>query len=100
MKGMKGMNKNKIRVMAALWVALAGTLLAQPLPGTGPTRSRIKPWLKNALGELAALKTTNDVKVVSKRITLSYIDPVRATLTIFCGSRLQNSQPLVLGPRS
>ena len=73
------MNKNKIRMMAALWVALAGTLLAQPLPGTGPKRSRIKPWLKNALGELAALKTTNDVKVVSKRITLSYIDPVRAT---------------------
>jgi general secretion pathway protein D len=76
---MKGMNKNKIRLMAALWVALAGTLLAQPLPGTGPTRSSIKPWLKNALGELAALKTTNDLKVVSKRITLSYIDPTRAT---------------------
>ena len=74
------MKKNKIRLMAALWVALAGTLLAQPLlPGTGPTRSRIKPWLQNALGELAELKTTNDVKVVSKRITLSYIDPVRAT---------------------
>ena len=73
------MNKNRIRMIATLWVVLAGTLLAQPLPGTGPTRSRIKPWLKNALGELAALKTTNDVKVVSKRITLSYIDPVRAT---------------------
>jgi len=73
------MNKNKIRLMAALWVVTAGTLLAQPLPGTGPTRSSIKPWLKNALGELAALKTTNDLKVVSKRITLSYIDPTRAT---------------------
>ena len=73
------MNKHNIRLMAALWVALAGTLLAQPLPGTGPTRSRIKPWLKNALGELSALKTTNDVQVVSSRITLSYIDPVRAT---------------------
>ena len=73
------MNKNKTLIMAALWVALAGTLLAQPLPGTGPTRSRIKPWLKNALGELAALKTTNELKVVSKRITLGYIDPTRAT---------------------
>ncbi len=73
------MKQNKTSLAAALWVVLAGTLWAQPiLPGTGPTQSRIKPWLQNALSELAALKTTNDVKVASRRITLSYIDPARA----------------------
>ena len=54
---------------------------AQPVPGAGvgPNRSRVKPWLQNALSELANLPGTNAVKVVSKRITLGYIDPIRAT---------------------
>ena len=64
---------------ALLMLILAGIALAkaQPVP-----RSLVKPWLKSALGELANLPEagkTNAVQVVSKRVTLSYIDPVRAT---------------------
>ncbi|MDP7010622.1 MAG: hypothetical protein QF685_04520 [Verrucomicrobiota bacterium] len=69
------------------WAALAlafgsmGFVQAQPVPGAGVAlnRLRVKPWLQNALSELANLPGTNAVKVASKRITLSYIDPTRAT---------------------
>ncbi|MDP6036455.1 MAG: hypothetical protein QGG55_10445 [Verrucomicrobiota bacterium] len=43
-----------------------------------PPRTRLKPWLSKALTELSARAGTNEVKVVSNRVTLSYIDPVRA----------------------
>jgi len=43
-----------------------------------PPRSPLKPWLSKALTELSTRVGTNEVKVVSKRVTLSYIDPDRA----------------------
>jgi hypothetical protein len=64
---------------AVLAVGLAGIQYASAQPVPGPNRSGVKPWLQQALGELANLANTNTVKVASKRITLSYIDPIRAT---------------------
>jgi general secretion pathway protein D len=43
-----------------------------------PPRSPLKPWLSKALTELSTRVGTNEVKVVSKRVSLSYIDSVRA----------------------
>ena len=73
-------NVNRRQLKAALLaLILAGIALAkaQPVP-----RSLVKPWLKNALGELANLPEagkTNVLQIASKRVTLSYIDPARAT---------------------
>ena len=66
---------------ALLALILAGIALAraQPAPGTNLTPSRVKPWLQDALNQLAQLPDTNAVKIVSERLTLSYIDPARAT---------------------
>ena len=66
---------------ALLTLILAGIALAraQPAPGTNLTPSRVKPWLQDALNQLAQLPDTNAVKIVSERLTLSYIDPARAT---------------------
>ena len=75
---------NRVRIkcttMLALILGVTGFVQAQLLTGVGegPNRSRVKPWLQNALSELANLPGTNTVKVASKRITLSYIDPARA----------------------
>ena len=52
-----------------LVLAMVGIQAAQaqlvPGAGVGPNRSRVKPWLQNALSELANLPGTNAVKVVS-----------------------------------
>ena len=56
-------------------VCLAGT---SDVAAQSPPRSRLKPWLSKALTELSTRAGTNEVKVVPKRVTLSYIDPVRA----------------------
>jgi general secretion pathway protein D len=77
------MMNNSFHIKRTGWVVLAMGLVgiqaahAQPVPE--PNRSGVKPWLQNALSELANLPGTNSVKVVSTRITLSYIDPIRAT---------------------
>jgi len=78
---------NKTNLARMKWTVLAlilgitGFTQAQLVPGVGvgPNRSRVKPWLQNALSDLANLPSTNTVAVASKRITLSYIDPARAT---------------------
>ena len=76
-------NINRRQFKAAVFVLiLAGIALAkaQPIPGATFTPSGVKPWLQNAMSQLAKLPDgTNSVKIVSKRIALSYIDPARAT---------------------
>ncbi|MBL68026.1 MAG: hypothetical protein CMO74_06180 [Verrucomicrobiales bacterium] len=44
-----------------------------------PPRSPVKPWLSKALAELSARNSTNAVRVVSKRLSLSYVDALRAS---------------------
>ena len=76
-------NINRKQLKAAvLALILAGVALAkaQPIPGATFTPSRVKPWLQDALSQLAQLpEGTNSVKIASERLTLSYIDPLRAT---------------------
>ena len=76
-------NINRRHLKAAVFVLiLAGIALAkaQPIPGATFTPSGVKPWLQDAMSQLAKLPDgTNSVKIVSKRIALSYIDPARAT---------------------
>ena len=76
-------NINRRQLKTAVFVLiLAGISLAkaQPIPGATFTPSGVKPWLQNAMSQLAGLPDgTKSVKVVSKRIALSYIDPARAT---------------------
>jgi len=67
----------KPKLFLSLMALLAIQLHAQPLHAPGG--SGVKPWLRQAIGELANLADTNAVKVVSTRYTLSYIDPARAT---------------------
>jgi len=76
---MKNSFKNLGWAVVAVGLAGVHSAAAQPVPGPGPNRSGVKSWVQNALSELANLPGTNAVKVVSKRITLSYIDPIRAT---------------------
>ncbi len=74
---------NRRQLKAAVFILiLAGVALAkaQPIPGATFTPSRVKPWLQDALSQLAQLpEGTNSVKIASERLTLSYIDPLRAT---------------------
>ena len=76
-------NINRRQLKAAvLALILAGVALAkaQPIPGATFTPSRVKPWLQDALSQLAQLpEGTNSVKIASERLTLSYVDPLRAT---------------------
>jgi general secretion pathway protein D len=74
-------NRRKLKA-ALLALILAGVALAkaQPVPGATFTPSRVKPWLQDALIQLAQLpEGTNSVKIATERLTLSYIDPLRAT---------------------
>ena len=60
-----------------LWVfVIAGTLTSAV--AQTPSRGPLKPWLAKALAELSARTSTNAVKVVSRRLPLSYIDSMRA----------------------
>ena len=74
---------NRRQLKAAVFILiLAGVALAkaQPIPGATFTPSGVKPWLQNAMSQLAQLPDgTNSVKIASERLTLSYIDPLRAT---------------------
>ena len=74
------LNRRQLKA-ALLALVLAGVALAraQPAPDANLTSSRVKPWLKDALKQLAQLPGTNTVKIASARLTLSYIDPARAT---------------------
>ena len=65
----------KILGLITAIVCLVGTT---DVDAQSPPRSRLKPWLAKALSELSARAGTNEVKVVPKRVTLSYIDPIRA----------------------
>jgi general secretion pathway protein D len=74
-------NRRQLKA-ALLALILAGVALAkaQPVPGATFTPSRVKPWLQDALIQLAQLpEGTNSVKIATERLTLSYIDPLRAT---------------------
>ena len=76
-------NRNKLRHLKALVLALilAAAALAKAQPAPAVPGSRVKPWLKYALSELANLPaggTNAVVAVASRRVTLSYIDPTRA----------------------
>lgn len=59
-------------IAVVCWAATSAVVAQQP------PRSPLKPWLSKALTELSASTGTNEIKVVSKRVTLSYIDPERA----------------------
>ena len=74
------LNRRQLKA-ALLALVLAGVALAraQPAPGANLTPSRVKPWLQDALNQLAQLPGTNTVKIASARLPLSYIDPARAT---------------------
>ncbi len=76
-------NINRRQLKAAAFILiLTGVALAkaQPIPGATFTPSGVKPWLQNAMSQLAQLPDgTNSVKIASERLTLSYIDPLRAT---------------------
>lgn len=71
------------QLKAAVFILiLAGVVLAkaQPIPGATFTPSGVKPWLQDAMSQLAQLPDgTKSVKIASERLTLSYIDPLRAT---------------------
>jgi len=69
------MTGRKISGVIIAIVCLAGI---SAVIGQSPPRSPLKPWLSKALTELSTRVGTNEVKVVSKRVTLSYIDPLRA----------------------
>ena len=76
-------NRNKLHHLKALVLALilAAAALAKAQPAPAAPGSRVKPWLKYALSELANLPaggTNAVVAVASRRVTLSYIDPTRA----------------------
>jgi hypothetical protein len=70
------LNRRQLKA-ALLALVLAGVALAraQPAPDANLTPSRVKPWLKDALKQLAQLPGTNTVKIASARLPLSYIDP-------------------------
>jgi general secretion pathway protein D len=76
-------NINRMQLKAAVFILiLAGVVLAkaQPIPGATFTPSGVKPWLQDAMSQLAQLPDgTKSVKIASERLTLSYIDPLRAT---------------------
>ena len=59
-------------IAVVCWAGTSAVIAQQP------PRSPLKPWLSKALTELSASTGTNEIKVVSKRVTLSYIDPERA----------------------
>ena len=66
--------------LLALILAAVALAKAQPIPDATFTSSGVKPWLQNAMSQLAQLPDgTNSVKITSERLTLSYIDPLRAT---------------------
>ncbi len=73
----------RMQLKAAVFILiLAGVVLAkaQPIPGATFTPSGVKPWLQDAMSQLAQLPDgTKSVKIASERLTLSYIDPLRAT---------------------
>jgi general secretion pathway protein D len=63
--------------MACLWVFMS---CVQSAGGQqSPADAGVKPWLQQAIGELSRLPAGGTVKVASRRIALSYIDPLRAT---------------------
>ena len=57
---------------------IASACLAFNARAQSPPRSPLKPWLAKGLAELSARTITNAVKIVSKRVPLSYIDSIRA----------------------
>ncbi len=73
----------RMQLKAAVFILiLVGVVLAkaQPIPGATFTPSGVKPWLQDAMSQLAQLPDgTKSVKIASERLTLSYIDPLRAT---------------------
>ena len=66
------------RKILGLTIAVVCLADTSAVVAQSPPRSPLKPWLSKALTELSTRAGTNEVKVVSKRVTLSYIDPVRA----------------------
>lgn len=62
-------------LMVGITLAMTAWCQQQLLPQQNP----VKPWLKKALNDLAALQTTNEVRVTSKRLPLSYVDALRAS---------------------
>ncbi len=66
------------RKILGLTIAVVCLADTSAVVAQSPPRSPLNPWLSKALTELSTRAGTNEVKVVSKRVTLSYIDPVRA----------------------
>ena len=69
--------------MACLWAFMSCVHSAggQQPPATAveAVGADVKPWLQQAIGELSKLPAGGTVKVASRRVALSYIDPLRAT---------------------
>ena len=79
----------KRKIIYIISVSITCSLLINSNPGlaeeniyeklTGKDPSLATPWLQQALDELTKLPNAPKDEIASKRITLSYIDPVRAT---------------------
>ncbi|MFP6874849.1 MAG: hypothetical protein VCA55_15225 [Verrucomicrobiales bacterium] len=69
--------------MACLWVFMSCVHSAggQQSPATAveAVGADVKPWLQQAISELSRLPAGGTVKIASRRVALSYIDPLRAT---------------------
>ena len=79
----------KRKIIYIISVSITCSLLINSNPGlaeeniyeklTAKDPSLATPWLQQALDELTELPNAPKDEIASKRITLSYIDPVRAT---------------------
>ncbi len=67
-----------IRKILGLFIVVAFVAGLLDATGQSPPRSPLKPWIAKGLTELSVRISTNEVKVISKRVSLSYIDPIRA----------------------